>query len=107
MLLRRITEHVRAQNWIAIGIDFMIVVIGVFIGIQVANWNDLQEERIRAEDHTGRCWPFDAVWLGEDAPQQSFDQLDGPKECVFGAAWNANGGGRRCKVADLAMGRAG
>ena len=40
MLLRRITEHVRAQNWFAVGIDFVIVVVGVFIGIQVSNWND-------------------------------------------------------------------
>ena len=40
MLLRRITKHVKDQNWFAVGIDFAIVVIGVFIGIQVANWND-------------------------------------------------------------------
>ena len=50
MLLRRLTKHVKDQNWFAIGIDFLIVVIGVFIGIQVANWNennaDRREERI-------------------------------------------------------------
>ena len=46
MLLRRITEHVRAQNWFAVGIDFAIVVIGVYIGIQVSNWND--EVRVRS-----------------------------------------------------------
>jgi len=28
------------QDWTAIGIDFVIVVVGVYIGIQVANWND-------------------------------------------------------------------
>ncbi len=39
MLLRRITEHVKAQNWTAVGLDFVIVVVGVFIGIQVSNWN--------------------------------------------------------------------
>lgn len=40
MLLRRITEHIKGQNWAAIGIDFVIVVVGVFIGIQVSNWNE-------------------------------------------------------------------
>jgi len=45
MLLRRITKHVKDQNWFAVGIDFVIVVIGVFIGIQVANWNDVRVER--------------------------------------------------------------
>jgi hypothetical protein len=45
MLLRRITEHIRTQNWFAVGLDFLIVVSGVFIGIQVANWNDARKER--------------------------------------------------------------
>ena len=40
MLLRRIIEHVKTQNWTAIAIDFVIVVVGVFIGIQVSNWNE-------------------------------------------------------------------
>ncbi|MEM9667694.1 MAG: DUF6090 family protein [Pseudomonadota bacterium] len=44
MLLRRLTGHVKAQNWTAVGLDFFIVVIGVFIGIQVANWNDTRAE---------------------------------------------------------------
>ncbi|GAB5500960.1 MAG: hypothetical protein PsegKO_32710 [Pseudohongiellaceae bacterium] len=45
MLLRRITQHVSEQNWFAVVIDFAIVVIGVFIGIQVANWNDTRADR--------------------------------------------------------------
>ncbi|MEM7276754.1 MAG: hypothetical protein AAF385_01405 [Pseudomonadota bacterium] len=44
MLLRSITKHVKDQNWFAVGIDFAIVVIGVFIGIQVANWNGARQE---------------------------------------------------------------
>ena len=47
MLLRRITQHVKDQNWFAVGIDFVIVVIGVFIGIQVANWNEARAEKNR------------------------------------------------------------
>jgi hypothetical protein len=47
MILRRLTEHVKAQNWFAVGIDFFIVVVGVFIGIQVANWNEGRIERIQ------------------------------------------------------------
>ncbi|TCO78191.1 hypothetical protein [Chromatocurvus halotolerans] len=40
MLFRRISEHVRHQNWTAVVLDFAIVVVGVFIGIQVSNWNE-------------------------------------------------------------------
>ena len=47
MLLRRLTEHVRDQNWFAVSLDFAIVVVGVFIGIQVANWN---EERLNRQE---------------------------------------------------------
>jgi len=44
MLLRRLMEHVKAQNWTAVALDFVIVVTGVFIGIQVSNWNDVRRE---------------------------------------------------------------
>ena len=39
MILSRVIEHVREQNWTAIAIDFVIVVLGVFVGMQVSNWN--------------------------------------------------------------------
>lgn len=35
MILRRITEHIKAHNWFAVLIDFLIVVLGVFVGLQV------------------------------------------------------------------------
>jgi hypothetical protein len=44
MILRRITEHVKAQNWFAVGIDFVIVVVGVFIGLQIQQWADAQRQ---------------------------------------------------------------
>ncbi len=47
MVIRRIREHATAHNWFAVGIDFAIVVVGVFLGIQVSNWN---ESRIEAEE---------------------------------------------------------
>ena len=46
MVVRRIREHVAAQNWFAVGIDLAIVVAGIVIGSQVNNWN---EKRIEAE----------------------------------------------------------
>ncbi len=49
MILRRLTENLRAQNWTAITIEFLIVVIGVFIGTQVANWNQGRLAKIETE----------------------------------------------------------
>ena len=45
MLLRRVIGHFRQQEWTAIAIDFVIVVAGVFVGIQVANWNEREADR--------------------------------------------------------------
>ncbi|MCC6788995.1 MAG: hypothetical protein IT547_14270, partial [Hyphomonadaceae bacterium] len=47
MILRRVMEHLRKQEWTAIGIDFVIVVLGVFVGIQVSNWNEGRLERLQ------------------------------------------------------------
>jgi hypothetical protein len=49
MILRRLTENLRAQNWTAICIEFLIVVVGVFIGTQVSNWNQDRIEQREAE----------------------------------------------------------
>jgi hypothetical protein len=47
MFLRRMIEHLKNQNWTAIAIEFAIVIVGVFIGTQVSNWN---QERIGRRD---------------------------------------------------------
>ncbi|MBY6204568.1 hypothetical protein [Halomonas denitrificans] len=51
MILRSLTRHVRDQNWFAVFLDFLIVVVGVFIGIQVANWNEARNNRSIAMGH--------------------------------------------------------
>jgi hypothetical protein len=45
LLLRRLTQHLKEQNWTAVGIDFLIVVLGVFMGIQVQAWYESQREQ--------------------------------------------------------------
>jgi len=47
VLLRRVTEHVRTQNWTAILIDFAIVVMGVYLGLQVQEWGNSRADRQR------------------------------------------------------------
>lgn len=66
MILRRIAQHVKEQNWTAVSIDFVIVVVGVFLGIQLGNWNTA-----RADDARER------LLLGELRAEvaESIDQL--------------------------------
>ena len=42
-------RHVKAQDWFAVGVDFLIVVLGVFVGLQVQDWNDARKERIEEQ----------------------------------------------------------
>ncbi|CAN5636316.1 hypothetical protein BH23GEM3_BH23GEM3_02680 [soil metagenome] len=49
MLLRSVVKHVREQNWFAVGLDFFIVVVGVFIGLQVSNWNEARSAEQRRD----------------------------------------------------------
>lgn len=50
MILRRLTQSLREQNWTAIAIEFVLLVVGVFLGIQVSNWNTAQIARNDARD---------------------------------------------------------
>lgn len=54
MILRRLTDHVKAQNWFAVALDFLIVVLGVFIGMQVNTWNTNRQDRERGEIYSER-----------------------------------------------------
>ena len=56
MILRSITKHVTDQNWFAVGIDFFIVVIGVFMGVQVSNWNDARTNNYRESEILGTIY---------------------------------------------------
>ena len=47
MILRRIAEHVKAQNWFAVTVDFVIVVLGVFVGLQAQEWSGRKADRQR------------------------------------------------------------
>jgi len=45
MIMRRLAQSLKEQNWTAICIEFVLLVVGVFLGIQVANWNAARIER--------------------------------------------------------------
>ena len=54
MISRRLYEHIQSHNWFAVAVDFLIVVIGVFVGIQVSNWNAGRIEKQAARTYVER-----------------------------------------------------
>jgi len=45
MILGRLGDRLKRQDWIAVAIELTLLIVGVFLGIQVANWNDQRKER--------------------------------------------------------------
>ncbi len=45
MILRRFTKHITEQNWFAVGLDVIVVMVGIFLGMQVTEWNEERKER--------------------------------------------------------------
>jgi hypothetical protein len=54
MILQRVTAHLKRQDWTAIALDLLIVIVGVFIGMQVSNWNEARSERARERNYLER-----------------------------------------------------
>lgn len=53
-ILGRLTRAVREQNWLAVGLELAIVVVGVFLGIQVSNWNQARADRALADRYVAQ-----------------------------------------------------
>ena len=51
MILRRVTKHVKDQNWFAVCLDFFIVVVGILLAFQITNWSEARGERHREPDY--------------------------------------------------------
>jgi len=54
MLLRSITAHIKQQNWFAVWVDFLIVVVGVFVGLQAQEWSSARADRSAERAAIGR-----------------------------------------------------
>ena len=41
------TKHIREQNWFAVSVDALVVVVGIFLGLQATNWQaNINEQKI-------------------------------------------------------------
>jgi len=47
--MRRLMKHVTDQNWFAVGLDVIVLVVGIFLGMQVTEWNENRRERERTK----------------------------------------------------------
>lgn len=45
MILRRMSEAIAKQDWAVVVIEVLIVVVGIFLGLQVDDWNQTRQDR--------------------------------------------------------------
>ena len=56
MILRRIATAIKRQDWFQVSIEVLIVVDGIFLGLQVTDWNTGREERVLEIDYLSRLY---------------------------------------------------
>ncbi len=56
MILRRVIKHFRKQEWTAIALDFLIVVIGILIAFQITAWNERRADRALEREYLLRLY---------------------------------------------------
>ena len=45
MILQRLADAIRNQNWFTVVLEIFIVVVGIFIGLQMDGWNEQRKDR--------------------------------------------------------------
>ncbi|MEJ2542314.1 MAG: hypothetical protein P8188_20500, partial [Gemmatimonadota bacterium] len=50
-ILERVAQGIREQNWFAVGLELVIVVVGVAIGFQVSAWSEERADREREQNY--------------------------------------------------------
>lgn len=54
MILRRLANAIQQQDWFTVVLEILIVVAGIFIGLQVDDWNNLRKDRSDEQHYLNR-----------------------------------------------------
>jgi hypothetical protein len=90
MILKRFAANLRAQDWTAVLVEIGIVLIGVFLGIAAANWN---EERLERRETDGLLRQLAVELRAVDAALASLDQwyaTTGKFAAIANAGWEGD-----------------
>ncbi len=55
-MLKRLRAQAAGHSWFAAAVDFVIVALGVFLGIQVSNWNQARLDRVDGREYRQRLY---------------------------------------------------
>ncbi len=77
MIIRSFSKHLEDQNWFGLFLDFVVVVLGIFLGLQVADWNQARLDRQEAVYHLNFLYEelSEAVVSAEEEIEKSQEVL--------------------------------
>lgn len=56
MVLKRLRGEAARQNWFGVAVDLVILILGVFLGIQVNSWNQARLDRAEGKEYRDRLY---------------------------------------------------
>lgn len=74
MLLKRLAQGIRSRDWFTVFVELMVLIVGVFLGLQVDDWNQRRLDRIEEQYYLDR--------LGRDLERSLSEQ-----ETLLEGAW--------------------
>lgn len=54
MILRKLTIALKKQNWSTVLLEILIVVVGIYVGLQVDGWNETRKEKAKEKVYLER-----------------------------------------------------
>lgn len=78
MILRRFMKHLTDQNWFAVGLDVLVVITGIFLGMQVTNWNEDRKNIVEEQSYLERLLVDldDSLQLQAHQIKRAGDEMD-------------------------------
>ena len=56
MILQRVGEALKNRDWGLVVLEVLIVVVGIFMGLQVDDWNEARKDRAVEKEYLQRLW---------------------------------------------------
>lgn len=68
-------QHIKEQNWFAVGLDIIVVIVGIFLGMQVTDWNESRKDRNDETEYIQRL--HDELLVADKAASRVFERRIG------------------------------
>jgi hypothetical protein len=65
-------DAIKEQNWFTVALEMLIVVVGIFIGLQVNDWNQARVDRVLESRYLERLQAdLSMVWRSAIVPERA------------------------------------